>query len=77
MFLSLFLVGERQEALLSQGVAPLVGYCYGGNEKKRMLGIMKYTILYGILMGSVFTAVFILLGKQIAAMFLQENALIE
>ena len=62
---------------LSQGVAPLVGYCYGGNEKKRMLDIMKYTILYGILMGAVFTAVFILLGKQLAAMFLQEDALIE
>ena len=62
---------------LSQGVAPLVGYCYGGNEKKRMLDIMKYTILYGILMGAVFTAVFILLGKQLAAMFLQEDTLIE
>ncbi len=51
---------------LSQGVAPLVGYCYGGNEKKRMSDIMRYTILYGIFMGAVF-----------AAVFLQDRALIE
>ncbi|MCI8514174.1 MAG: MATE family efflux transporter [Lachnospiraceae bacterium] len=62
---------------LSQGVAPLVGYCYGGNEKKRMFGIMKYTILYGVFMGAVFTAAFILWGKQFAAMFLQDDVLIE
>ncbi len=26
---------------LSQGIAPLVGYCYGGNEKKRMSDMVK------------------------------------
>lgn len=62
---------------LSQGVAPLVGYCYGGNEKKRMHDLVKYTILYGIFMGVIFTAVFILLGKQLAALFLQDDVLIK
>ena len=62
---------------LSQGVAPLVGYCYGRNEKKRMHDIVKYTILYGVLMGAIFTGVFILLGKQLATMFLQDGILIE
>ncbi len=62
---------------LSQGVAPLVGYCYGGNEKKRMADIVKYTMLYGILMGAILTALFILFGKFLAAMFLQDEALIE
>lgn len=62
---------------LSQGVAPLVGYCYGGNEKKRMSHIVKYTVLYGILLGGIFTAVFILLGKPLAAIFLQDHVLIE
>lgn len=62
---------------LSQGVAPLVGYCYGGNEKKRMHGLVKYTVFYGILMGAVFTAVFMLLGKPLASIFLQDQALIE
>lgn len=62
---------------LSQGVAPLVGYCYGGNAKKRMSDIMKYTILYGVSMGIVFTIVFILFGKPLAAIFLQDNVLIK
>ncbi|MDE6891368.1 MAG: MATE family efflux transporter [Lachnospiraceae bacterium] len=62
---------------LSQGVAPLVGYCYGGNEKKRMSDIVKYTVLYGVLMGAVFTAVFVLLGKPLASVFLQDKVLIE
>ncbi|MEY8524626.1 MATE family efflux transporter [Lachnospiraceae bacterium 38-10] len=62
---------------LSQGVAPLVGYCYGGNEKKRMSDIVKYTVIYSILMGAVFTVSFILLGKPLASIFLQDSDLIE
>ena len=62
---------------LSQGVAPLVGYCYGGNDTKRMYEIIKHTILYGVLMGAVFTAAFVLCGKPLAAIFLQDDALIE
>lgn len=62
---------------LSQGVAPLVGYCYGGNEKKRMADIVKYTVLYGIFMGAIFTAVFVFFGKPLAAIFLQDSVLIE
>lgn len=61
---------------LAQGVAPLVGYYYGGNKKKQMSEIVKYTVLYGILMGAVFTAVFVLFGKPLASVFLQEDALI-
>lgn len=62
---------------LSQGVAPLVGYCYGKNEKKRMSDIVKHTILYGILMGAIFTVAFVLLGNPLAAIFLQDDVLIE
>lgn len=62
---------------LSQGVAPLVGYCYGRNEKKRMSDTVAYTILYGVLIGTVFTAAFILFGKSLAAIFLQDDVLIK
>lgn len=62
---------------LSQGVSPLIGYCYGGSEKKRMAAIVKYTVLYGILMGTAFTAVFVLFGEPLASIFLQDNVLIE
>lgn len=62
---------------LSQGVAPLIGYYYGGNMKKRMADTVKYAALYGILIGAVFTAVFMLLGKPLASVFLQDAVLIE
>lgn len=62
---------------LSQGVAPLVGYYYGGNKKKQMSDIIKYTMLYGILMGALFTAIFMIFGKSLAAIFLQDRVLIE
>ena len=62
---------------LSQGVAPLVGYCYGGNEKKKMSDIMNRSILFGVFIGTVFTTVFVLFGKFLAAIFLQDDALIE
>lgn len=62
---------------LSQGVAPFVGYCYGANENKRMFDIVKCTIVYGCIMGAIFTIVFVLFGKQLAAIFLQDDVLIE
>lgn len=62
---------------LSQGVAPLVGYYYGGNQKKRMSDTVKYTVLYGVILGALFTAVFVLLGRPLASVFLQDNLLIE
>lgn len=62
---------------LSQGVAPLIGYCYGGNNRKRMHDIAKIAIWYGILMGLLFTAAFMLWGKQFVAIFLQDEHLID
>lgn len=62
---------------LAQGVAPLVGYCYGRKERKRMSDIVKRTALYEILMGCFFTAAFTLLGKPLAGLFLDDPALIE
>lgn len=62
---------------LSQGVAPLVGYYYGGSRKERMAETVKYTTAYGIAMGAVFTVVFVIFGKPLAAVFLQDDILIE
>lgn len=61
---------------LSQGVTPLVGYYYGGKNKKQMANVVKYTIVYGILLGLVFTAAFLLFGKPLASIFLHDNTLI-
>lgn len=62
---------------LSQGVAPLVGYCYGRNEKAKMSDMVKYTVLYGTLMGAVFTAFFMVFGSSLVSIFLQDGGLVE
>ena len=41
-----------------------------------MYDIVKLTTLYGILMGGIFTAVFMLFGEQLAAIFLKDDDLI-
>lgn len=62
---------------LAQGVAPLVGYYYGGDRSTQMSDTVKCTVFYGILLGLLFTVSFMCLGKPLAAIFLQDNALIE
>lgn len=62
---------------LSQGVAPLIGYCYGAGQSRRMAGTMRLSMLYGCLLGGLFVVCFLTLGKQLAALFLREQALIE
>ncbi len=61
---------------LSQGVAPLVGYYYGAGRTKRMSDTVKHAALYGVLMGAAFTTIFVLFGKPLASLFLQDSALI-
>ncbi len=62
---------------LSQGVTPLVGYCYGAGQKKRMNATMRLSMLYGTLLGTLFTVLFLLCGRQLAGVFLHEEALME
>ncbi|MCI9532709.1 MAG: MATE family efflux transporter [Lachnospiraceae bacterium] len=61
---------------LSQGVAPLVGYYYGAGKKDRMAQAVKISVIYGILLGAIFLAVFCLFGTKLASVFLHEESLI-
>lgn len=60
---------------LSQGVTPLIGYCFGAGQRGRMGATMRLSMLYGILLGSVFTVWFLLAGQQLAGVFLHEDFL--
>lgn len=62
---------------LSQGVAPLVGYCFGAGNRSRMSQIMRTATVYGILLGAVFMIAFFLFGTQMAGIFLHDELLIE
>ena len=61
---------------LSQGVTPLIGYCFGAGQPRRMADVMRLSMLYGVLLGAVFTGLFLLLGRQLAGIFLHEGPLI-
>ncbi len=61
---------------LSQGVAPLVGYYYGAGKRDRMSQIMKTSTIYGILLGTIFLALFYLSGAKLAGVFLHDEGLI-
>ena len=60
---------------LSQGVTPLIGYCFGAGQRERMTVTMRLSTLYGILLGAVFTILFLLTGQQLAGIFLHEDTL--
>ena len=62
---------------LSQGVAPLIGFYYGAGEKRRMSKAMRYSILYGVLLGTFFVVLFLCWGEQFAAAFLHEESLVQ
>ncbi len=61
---------------LSQGITPLIGYCYGAEQKERMAQTMRLSMVYGVILGAVFTGVFLLAGRRLAAIFLHQEALI-
>lgn len=62
---------------LSQGIAPMIGYCYGANETARLHKVMKFGTIDGIALGGLFTALFLTLSQPLSAIFLHKQALIE
>lgn len=62
---------------LSQGVGPLLGYCYGANQKDRLKKAMTFSSLDGIILGAIFTVAFLLFSRPLVSIFLQDSELIE
>lgn len=62
---------------LSQGVTPLIGYGYGAGQKERVRKTMSLSMAYGVVLGAVFTAFFLLCSRGLSALFLQEEELID
>lgn len=61
----------------SQGVAPMIGYCYGAGQREKMHRLVKQTMLDDVIFGLLFTAAFLLCSKPLVSVFLREAALIE
>ena len=61
---------------LSQGVAPLMGYCYGAGQKTRLRRVMRYATIDGIVLGGVFTALFLTISQILTGVFLSDKELV-
>ena len=70
MFPMMLLVG------LGQGIAPLIGYCYGAKQQDRLDRVMMLSSLDGGMVGAVFTALFLLSSELLVSIFLHDPALI-
>ncbi len=61
---------------LSQGIAPLIGYCYGAKQEARLDKVMRISMLNGILPGAAFVLMFLGLSEFFTAIFLRDSMLI-
>ena len=59
---------------LSTGIAPLIGFCYGAGQKERLEKSMDTGTACGVVLGILFTSVFMLFAEPLASIFLHEKA---
>ncbi len=61
---------------LTQGVAPLIGYCYGARQDDRLKKVMRFSAVDVIIVGAFFTIVFLLFNRSLTSLFLHDEELI-
>ena len=61
---------------LSQGVAPLMGYCYGAGQKLRLKRVMRYATIDGTILGGLFTVMFIAASQILTSVFFTDKELV-
>ena len=62
---------------ISNGIQPLLGYCYGAGNRKRFIGILKFSGVLTVVCGSVLTVAYIAFGEQIMGVFIDNADVIQ
>lgn len=62
---------------ISNGIQPLLGYCYGAGNRSRFMGILKFSGILTVLCGSTLTAVYIIFSRQIMGLFIDDPEVIQ
>lgn len=62
---------------LGMGVQPLIGYTYGAKNYTRMKAVMKHTMLYSVIWGSVVTVIYFFFDEQIIRFFIDTPSIVE
>lgn len=62
---------------ITNGIQPLLGYCYGSANKKRFISIMKFSGMLTVICGTVLSAVYIICSRQIIGLFINDAEVID
>ncbi len=61
---------------ITNGIQPLLGYCYGSANKKRFISIMKFSGMLTFICGTLLSAVYIICSRQIMGLFINDAEVI-
>lgn len=61
---------------LAQGIQPLVGYCYGAKNFKRMKKSITFGMMCNVIIGASVTAFYIVFREQVISMFINNSEVI-
>lgn len=62
---------------LGQGVQPLIGYCYGARNYKRMRGCLKFSIGCNIIIGTVMMLFYVIFKENVISMFINDPEVVD
>lgn len=62
---------------ISNGIQPLLGYCYGAGNRRRFIDILKFSGILTVICGSVLTLGYIVFSRQIMGLFINNSEVIQ
>lgn len=62
---------------ISNGIQPLLGYCYGAGNRKRFMGILKFSSILTVICGSILTLAYIMFSRQIMGVFIEDAEVVQ
>lgn len=61
---------------ITNGIQPLLGYCFGAGLRRRFLDILKFSGILTVVCGTTLSAVYIIFSRQIVALFIDDASVI-
>lgn len=61
---------------ITNGIQPLLGYCYGASNKKRFTSIMKFSGAITVICGTALSLIYILCSHQVIQLFIEDAEVI-
>lgn len=62
---------------ITNGIQPLLGYCFGAGLRRRFLDILKFSGILTVVCGTILSAGYIIFSRQIVALFIDDASVID